>query len=179
MSSDTRPAGANIHYLKQGAELIRRLDDATFGTCEQNPYRGGVGAQIRHCIDFYQCFLDGLEPGAIDYNRRGRSHRLETDRAYALDRIESLCRGLADLTFAQTGRELDVRAERGSDDAQQSSRSSVGRELQFLISHTIHHYALVAIMLKLQGIDVAHEHPDFGVAPSTLAHWKENGSLVS
>jgi hypothetical protein len=48
-------------------------------------------------------------------------------------------------------------------------RSTVARELQFLLSHTIHHYALIALVLRLQGFTTGEE---FGVNPSTLRHWR-------
>jgi hypothetical protein len=49
--------------------------------------------------------------------------------------------------------------------------SSLGRELHFLVSHTVHHYAIVRLLL---------ENPDavdhaFGVAPSTLAWQRTAG----
>ena len=50
------------------------------------------------------------------------------------------------------------------------SRSSVLRELDFLRSHTVHHYSLIAMLLRLHEIDPGAE---FGVAPSTLRHWEE------
>jgi hypothetical protein len=56
-----------------------------------------------------------------------------------------------------------VRAEAGDD----WLPSTVSRELQALSSHTIHHLALVAIILRLQGIRL---DPDFGMSPSTLRH---------
>jgi hypothetical protein len=39
--------------------------------------------------------------------------------------------------------------------------------LQFLLSHTVHHFALMALILRAQGADPGD---DFGVAPSTLEH---------
>ena len=44
-------------------------------------------------------------------------------------------------------------------------RSSLSRELQTLSSHTIHHFALIAITLRVHGFEV---DPDFGMSPSTL-----------
>ena len=46
------------------------------------------------------------------------------------------------------------------------SRSSLLRELQFALSHTVHHYAIIARQLRERG---AEPGADFGVAPSTLA----------
>jgi uncharacterized damage-inducible protein DinB len=45
--------------------------------------------------------------------------------------------------------------------------STPDRELQFLASHTVHHFALVALLLRLAGVSV----PDgFGVATATARH---------
>ena len=45
--------------------------------------------------------------------------------------------------------------------------SSVSRELQVLSSHTVHHFALIAVTLRAQGVQM---DPDFGMAPSTLRY---------
>ncbi len=45
--------------------------------------------------------------------------------------------------------------------------TSLGRELAFVMSHTIHHNALIGVIAKLLGIDVPER---FGYAPSTLAY---------
>jgi hypothetical protein len=50
------------------------------------------------------------------------------------------------------------------------SPSTIGRELQFLASHTVHHFAIMAMILRLQDI---HPPADFGIAPSTLRFMKE------
>src|SRR5437667_441272 len=48
--------------------------------------------------------------------------------------------------------------------------STVGRELMYAVAHTIHHYALIAVMCGLIDVPV----PDgFGVAPSTLRYRSE------
>lgn len=45
--------------------------------------------------------------------------------------------------------------------------STIRCELQFLQGHTVHHYALIATMLRSLGLDTSRE---FGMAPSTLIH---------
>jgi hypothetical protein len=178
MTRQARPAGTNIRYLEQGAELIRCLGDEVYTTCPESPYRGGVGAQFRHCLDFYDCFLKGLESGEIDYSRRKRDPRVESDRQYAIAKFEAVRDGLAELTSERCEQSVRVKAEETASGTPEWCSSSPARELQFLISHTIHHYALVAVLLKLQDCEVGQEFPGFGVAPSTLTHWKETGSLV-
>jgi hypothetical protein len=45
--------------------------------------------------------------------------------------------------------------------------SSISRELQVLSSHTIHHFALIAMTLRMHGVELDAE---FGMAPSTLRY---------
>ena len=78
--------------------------------------------------------------------------------------IESICRRLADL--AESPRVVCLRI---CDDSDQGvlRTSSVARELDFLQSHTIHHYAIIAMLCRLQNVVVEQ---GFGVAPSTLRY---------
>jgi hypothetical protein len=52
------------------------------------------------------------------------------------------------------------------------TRSSVCREVAFLVSHTIHHNAIVGQMMQARGMEVA---PRFGLAPATPA---DRGALA-
>ena len=175
MNLDRHPAGESIHFLKQGIELIGQLDDRLFTQCPGGPFRGGAGSQFRHCLDFYSSLLAGLPGGRIDYSARERDSRLETERDHAIRTTESLIDRLLELRPEQLATSLQVRADFPTlgDEGDAWSGSTLHRELQFLLSHTVHHYALIASLLKPQGFDVAEQFPDFGVAPSTLAHWKQ------
>ncbi len=147
---------ANVQLLDQSLRLLPALDDAT--------YRH-VGPQLRHIIEFYECFLTGVREGVIDYDARRRDLALEQCRAAAAHRI----RGIAlSLMRVRDDRLLLVRMEdlpAGTDDV--LLPSSTSRELQSLMSHTTHHFALIAMMLRTRGLPVER---DFGVARSTLRH---------
>ena len=166
---------SNISLLEQGIRVIRGLDTELFAKPEVHVCAGGVGAQLRHCLDFYGCFLAGLEARKVDYDARERDEQTETVRDHALARLEEVVDALR--AVSEQGRGLDadeplqvkMDGDEGSVDRPRWSRSSVGRELQFLLSHTIHHYAIIAVILRLNGVDPG---PDFGFAPSTLAYQK-------
>ena len=169
-------ADDNAAILRQGIDLLERLDDEQYAADPVGNGRDGAGKQFRHCIDFCNCCLDGLEKLRIDYGNRARDSRLEQDRGFAVRTLHELVDRLRGLRIDQ---DTEVRVKVYSlDEAEAAdlwSRSSAMRELQFLRSHTIHHYALIKWILRVQGFEV---HQDFGVAPSTLRHWREVSLLA-
>ena len=152
----------NIALLEQALTLIESVSDTQF-MCS------GAGPQLRHVLEFYECFLDGLSSGHIDYDQRRRDLSLERSRTVAESRISTIVVRLA------ANRELDrdsvvfVRMEdsAGVSAADAWLLSSTGRELQSLCSHSTHHFALIAALLKPFGVTLP---ADFGVALSTLRH---------
>src|SRR5262249_23517176 len=73
----------NIEALKQGVELLERLDDRLYTEANQVLSISGVGSHFRHCIDFYYSFLTGLDSGRINYDCRERDERIEMNRLFA------------------------------------------------------------------------------------------------
>ncbi|MCW5966993.1 MAG: hypothetical protein KIT57_00635 [Blastocatellales bacterium] len=160
----------NIETLKQGVELIERLDDRLYMQADRRFSLSGVGSHFRHCIDFYQNFLAGIGLGRINYDNRERDERIENNRVVASAQLNSIIARFSQTLVINSTEEIEVLLEGPSNPMDDGywSRSSLKRELQFLLSHTIHHYALIAVALRLHGFEPgAH----FGVAPSTLQHW--------
>lgn len=171
MSDHATPLIAgNLLLLEQGADLLGRLDDATYSTPPPVPM-GSLGGHFRHCLDFYQRFLAGCESGVVDYDARERDARVESDRGYARDRLLAVIDEMRQLPPDCAELPLRVALDKPLDGADAPlGRSSVRRELQFLSSHTTHHYALIAAQLRLAGFDPGG---DFGVAPSTLEYRRQ------
>jgi uncharacterized damage-inducible protein DinB len=179
MSLKRHPADDSIGYLRQGAELVRKLDDDLFTRSVGRRFRGGVGSQFRHCIDFYECLLYGLEnEDLVDYAARSREHKLETQRQAAADRMEQIADRLAAIDPVLLKRPLKVRSEQPVEDVPEWCGSTLHRELQFLVSHTVHHYALIVSLLGRLGYELEPKYADFGIAPSTLEHWNEADKLA-
>ena len=158
-----------IGVLEQGHALLERLDDRLYAETGGLPVRSGVGSHLRHCLDFYQSLVAGMGTGRVDYNRRERDPLVARDRAWASARIEVLIEELRSLAALPAETKLLVSPE-DSDGTDGWCASTFGRELQFLLSHTVHHYALITLILRLQDFEPGEE---FGVAPSTLAHWRQ------
>ena len=153
--------------LLQLAEVLTTLRDAQYALRNTGPFEGSVGGHTRHLLDHVRALLDGVERQPIDYDRRERGTAIENERDAALaeiTRLRTLLRSMAALsanhplrvaamTDGQTGRVDHV-------------GSTLGREMIFVLSHTIHHNAMIAAMVRHDG-----QTPPrfFGYAPSTIA----------
>ena len=165
----------NQAFLGQALELLAGMPASLYAARPAHFERGGVGAHLRHVLDHYDAFLDGLESGRIDYDARLRDPQTEIDIEVARARLQHTIARLA-ATFASAEivaggaeRKIEVAMDLGGRPGgnQSSSVSSLARELQYMLAHTVHHFALMAVALRFAG----HEPgPNFGVAPSTLRH---------
>ncbi|MBK9735204.1 MAG: hypothetical protein IPO92_09660 [Saprospiraceae bacterium] len=132
--------------------------------------QSSIGQHVRHVLEFYICLSQGIGQGVVDYDRRTRNLSIENDPNYAnimLDELINIfCKGNLEDTILTNM--IDFNG------AVITSNSSVGREMVYLIEHSIHHYAIIAIALRncFAHINVPE---DFGVAHSTSRH---NRSMV-
>ncbi len=130
-------------------------------------FGSSLGGHFRHVVEHYEEFLRGLESGHIDYEARQRDSAVENDSGVARARLLSLVQALEQVSLAPN-RSLKVRVETAPPGATEPwTDSSLLRELEMLLSHTVHHYALIAISCRLLGNEPGS---DFGMAPSTLRH---------
>ncbi len=157
--------GQCVAVLRQGIDLIENLDDVVFSQVEAVG-KSSVGTHFRHNLDFVTNFLRGLETEKFDYNRRERNLQVETNRQLAVSRFRDAIAKLENLPPEMLVKKILVRSETIES---LCCESSAMRELEFLQSHTIHHYALIEAKLVLFGYKVP---AGFGVAPSTLEFWK-------
>ncbi|MEZ5307442.1 MAG: hypothetical protein R2684_09885 [Pyrinomonadaceae bacterium] len=120
-----------------------------------------VGVHIRHNLDFGDALIYGLENGIVDYAARRRDPFTEGSREVALKRTEELIGKLRRMRERELG-SIAVRSELIEGE---HLISTADREIEFVLSHTIHHYALIVERLRGKGIDLPR---DFGVSHSTL-----------
>lgn len=159
----------NLQWLRQALDLMMLLDDDTYRCPTPIFPSHRVGGHLRHVLEFYECFLDGLDSSHIDYDARKRNLSVENSRIAAMSSIRALMDRLQNNPLIRSDSILWVRME-DCDEREIGDRyltSSPGRELQALSSHTIHHFALISMILAALGVAIA---PDFGVAPSTLRY---------
>lgn len=154
----------NAALLLQGMRVLSSIDDETY-TRPAALFEGQrIGGHIRHIVDFYECLLKGVPSGVIDYAARRRDPMVESDRTVAMARLSEI-RGRLQ-SESETFEDLDLTLQPEESPAG-NLRSTAGRELEALASHTVHHFALVAVLLRYFGFAVS---PDFGVSQATLRY---------
>lgn len=169
----------NIDLLRQGISVVSSLPDGCYERNAHALFTDGIGRHFRHVLDVYERLLDRTE--VIDYDARRRDRRVERDRAYAVDVAGRMMLELpmlavvaahddASAVMEPVAVRVEVKSESGSGIV---TASSVARELAAVATHTIHHYAIIGLLMKIQDVDPPAE---FGSAPSTLRHRKSLSS---
>ncbi len=158
---------SNIHFLDQAERLLIELSDDDYSCGVEAFYGSTIGQHLRHCLDHYRSFLSGLANAKIDYDHRTRAEALESSTDHALSEVREIQSKIRALKEIEVPVGLLVKMDCGGDADQEWQPSTLGRELQFLVSHTVHHFAMIGGMCTCLSIDL---EKGFGVAPSTLRY---------
>jgi uncharacterized damage-inducible protein DinB len=160
-----------IEVLNQGEVLLSELDDESYVRKLPTAFNASVGGHYRHCLDHFRSLLDAAREGNLDYDHRERGTLVETDRFAALNATRALREGYGQMPAAWLDRELEVTCKTSyAASGSQTSGSTVGREIMYVVAHAVHHYALIGIMGGLMGLKMP---AGFGVAPSTAKYQAE------
>jgi hypothetical protein len=158
------PVAALRRLLDEMEMLLIGMDQETYCGRFAPGVSGSIGEHVRHCLDHVSALLTVDPAATLSYDRRHRGTVVETDALAAIRQIVE-CRRVLE-TWG--GRSLDepirVSSLVAASGESVTGWSTLARELAFVISHTIHHQALIAVLLAIRG----HGVPDrFGYAPST------------
>ncbi len=159
----------NIQCLEQGICLLKEMDDEVYMHTASPVYNSCIGDHYRHCVEHYISFLDGVDARCIDYDARKRDKRISSDRLYAIQVTGQIIDRLGQLMCQGLSLKIKMDCRLDEEEGAVWTQSTPERDLQYLQAHTIHHYALIAMILRLQGQEPGE---GFGVAPSTLTYRK-------
>ena len=158
---------ANIQSLKAAETVLLRLSDEQYRAVV-HPYTANLGKHLRHITDHYQLLFDGLDKSCVDYDQRKRVEIEEQNRSAMILRLRQICGELESLSN-RTRKDRTLLISLAIDEGVEAPTlpTSLSRELVFLQSHSVHHYAVIAAILRLQNFEIDEE---FGIAPSTLKY---------
>ncbi len=146
-------------------------------TVDGDFFRLAIGPHARHVLDHYDALFAAISPEGgtdiVNYDNRARDTRTEQDRPFAALRLRKTIMALEQLGNTETARPLTVICSTTPDRPAAPVPSTLGRELQFLQSHCIHHLAVIAARADASGIPLS---ADFGKAPATIAQERKIGA---
>ena len=159
------PLEGLVDLLREMRALVERLDDVEYAMPAPGRSSGGIGGHVRHCLDHVSALLAARDTGLCAYDRRARGTDIEDRRAATLA-VSELIERVRVLDPACLERTVDVEIQLDHSGTMTTTRSTLGRELAFVINHTVHHNAIVAQMLHTLGVSMGAR---FGLAPATPA----------
>jgi len=156
-----------LHFNRQLLDQALALVSAHEGP-KAPPFADQTGPHLRHVIEHYEALVLRGDSKSIDYDRRRRDRAVENDPALARARIVALQQRLSGWSDAALEEPLRLGGQAGTvGEFEFTVASSVGRELVFLASHAVHHYAVLHVYCLQHGLLV---DADLGRAPATVAH---------
>ena len=140
-------------------------------------YAAVAGAHLRHLIEHFEALLLPATAGAVDYDSRLRDAALQACPQLAQQRLQALHEQLDDWHAEMLDRPVQVMGRAGHQgEVGFNVASTIGRELAFVASHTVHHFALLADHCRQHGI---HTPAHFGKAPATVAHERASCAVAA
>jgi uncharacterized damage-inducible protein DinB len=158
------PAFALAEHLDAFAEVVERLSDLDYLARPSTGVSGSIGAHVRHCVDHVNALLDRTAEGEMTYDDRQRDTALEQDRTLSAVTLRNLAVRVREMAPRTSDVPIALWTMLDRRGTRARVRTSLGRELVFVLQHTIHHEAVVAVLLAGRG-RVLPGH--FGLAPST------------
>jgi uncharacterized damage-inducible protein DinB len=164
----------NLHSLAQLRVLVAELSPEHYRQAFGAQGHHSLGKHVRHIIDHYDALLGGKaspDDGELDYEHRQRDAALEQWPQLAGRRLGEIAKRLQHEGGLSPGQGVRLAYPTGGETL--SLGSSMGRELAFLTSHTVHHMAIIGLLAEQLDITLPES---FGVHPSTLRHWERNAA---
>ncbi|MBL7814777.1 MAG: hypothetical protein JNL70_07200 [Saprospiraceae bacterium] len=160
--------------LSEFCHVLTLLNDEQFSRSLSIFSGSSVGMHARHVIEFYQCLFNQIASQTVNYDRRCRDILLQTQPDHFKTAVENIIQILDGFENQSLNTPLSILSDSDSDD---TINSSLSRELQYNLEHTIHHSALIKIgVLTLMPNAVLP--PTFGIAPSTFRHQQKQATCV-
>jgi uncharacterized damage-inducible protein DinB len=125
---------------------------------------GSIGEHVRHCLEHISALLAADPSRPLSYDHRQRGTAVETEPGEALRQILQFKNALNAWSTRSLDEPLRVTSMISASDDAVIGWSTLARELAFVVSHTIHHQAMIGILLAVHGYSVPEQ---FGHSPST------------
>jgi hypothetical protein len=156
--------------LRQKLMLLEIISPEDYKRPLDSFFNASVGSHFRHAVDHYKCILS--ENDSIYYDKRSRNTPIENDKQIAIDLIQQF---MSIVPTLDLDRSLSVTFV-GNDEKRAlmdyQMNSNTARELSFVAHHSVHHLAMIKLMMLHLQYDLS-DIQNVGKAFGTIIHEEE------
>lgn len=147
--------------LNELIDLLNQLSQKEYSNSCTELSNATIGEHTRHIIEMFQCLENQYDLGIVNYDKRERNTRIQTDTTFAIENIvliqQNLDKKNKNIELLQIIDGEEIRIE-----------SNYFRELLYNLEHCIHHQALIKVaILQCETVII---DANFGVARSTIEY---------
>jgi hypothetical protein len=144
--------------------ILESLETEQYISPSRCLFNATIGQHVRHIIELFIELDNGYESGVVNYEKRKRDYRIETDKDVAAALLNNICHEMM-----RPNKPLLLQAGYKEDsDELISMETNYYRELAYNMEHTVHHMALIRIGInELSAVTVDE---NFGIASSTIKY---------
>ncbi|MFV8336907.1 DinB family protein [Flavobacterium sp. RSP29] len=147
--------------LNELVDLLNQLSQKEYSNSCTELSNATIGEHTRHIIEMFQCLENQYDLGIVNYDKRERNTRIQTDTVFAIENIvliqQNLDKKNKNIELLQIIDGEEIRIE-----------SNYFRELLYNLEHCIHHQALIKVaILQCETVII---DANFGVARSTIEY---------
>ena len=151
----------------QLTESLQQLTTTQYTQPSKTLFNASIGQHVRHVVELFLCLENGYATGVVNYEKRKRDYKIETDKDFAIQLMKEIYHRLEKPNI-----DLVMEAEDYEDvSGVVVIPSNYYREIAYNLEHTIHHMALIRVGInEVSSIELPE---DFGVASSTVKYRKQ------
>jgi hypothetical protein len=161
---------ASLYSLRQLKVFLIQINQEQY-TKSLEVFSGStLGMHTRHILEFYQCLFAFHENKIVDFDKRMRNPKIESNLNTAFEKVENIMQHLVQLNMnseLKLAMNISVANEKMI-----LVDTNLERELIYLLEHTIHHMAILKMGCLVDFKHIVFEEY-FGVAYSTIKFRKD------
>lgn len=152
------------NVFNQIDNVLHDLSDEEYSTASEILFNATIGQHVRHIIELFIELQKGYETGVVNYEKRKRDYRIETDKYFAAGLLNEIIN-----TVERKDKSLLLEAGFNSNKEEViRMNTNYYRELAYNIEHTIHHMALIRVGVNELSSVIVDDN--FGIASATIKY---------
>lgn len=147
--------------LNELVDLLVQIPDSEYAKPCILLSNATIGEHTRHIVEMFQCLVYNYDSGIVNYDKRPRNKRIQTNTDFAVGQIRVIQNSLEKAN-------KKIQLQQIVDEEELCIESNYYRELLYNLEHCIHHQALIKVaILQYEAITI---DKNFGVARSTIEY---------